>query len=120
MEKLSQEKLKKRVTVNWEMLLLVVIVLGFSIVVGSINPVFWSVDNFRTILHQYSAVGVAAVGMTLVIISGGIDLSAGWSIALGAVTMGAAYQATQSPVAGMLAAVAICTGVGALKTGMAW
>ncbi|MBC5648538.1 ABC transporter permease [Christensenella tenuis] len=115
MEKLSQEKLKKRVTVNWEMLLLVVIVLGFSIVVGSINPVFWSVDNFRTILHQYSAVGVAAVGMTLVIISGGIDLSAGWSIALGAVTMGAAYQATQSPVAGMLAAVAICTGVGALN-----
>ena len=115
MEKLSRGILKKRVTVNWEMLLLIVIVLGFSIIVGSMNPIFWSADNFRTILHQYSAVGVAAVGMTFVIISGGIDLSAGWSIALGAVTMGAAYQATGNPAAGMLAAIAICTGVGALN-----
>lgn len=115
MEHLSQKKYQKRISINWEMILLIGIVLGFCLVVGGVNPVFWTPENFRTILHQYAAPGVAAVGMTLVIISGGIDLSAGWSIALGAVTMGAAYQATGSAAAGMLAAIAICMGIGALN-----
>src|SRR5437868_1225103 len=35
---------------------------------------FVSIDNLRTILVQTSTVAVAALGMTLVIIAGGIDL----------------------------------------------
>ena len=43
---------------------------------------FWSVLNGRTILVQTSTVAVAALGMTLVIIAGGIDLAAGTAVAL--------------------------------------
>ncbi len=39
--------------------------------------VFLTADNFRLILYQISVNGVLAVGMTLVVISGGIDLSVG-------------------------------------------
>ena len=39
--------------------------------------VFLTADNFLLILHQIAVNGVLAVGMTLVVISGGIDLSVG-------------------------------------------
>jgi len=39
--------------------------------------VFLAADNFRLILYQISVNGILAVGMTLVVISGGIDLSVG-------------------------------------------
>jgi len=46
---------------------------------------FSSFDNIKTILIQTVVVGVAALGMTLVIISAGIDLSVGSQVALATV-----------------------------------
>lgn len=43
---------------------------------------FLSVNTFRSTLNQMVAVGIAAMGMTLIIISGGIDLSVGSVMAL--------------------------------------
>ena len=47
---------------------------------------FVTVPNTRIMLLQTTIVGVAALGATLVIVSGGIDLSVGSFIALGTVT----------------------------------
>ena len=41
------------------------------------SPVFLSSRNMINILYQISALGVIAVGQTMVIITGGIDLSVG-------------------------------------------
>jgi len=46
---------------------------------------FLSVYNFQTIAAQTVIVGLGALGMTFVIVSGGIDLSVGASIALSSV-----------------------------------
>jgi len=46
---------------------------------------FHTLYNTKTILTQAVIVGIAALGMTVIIISGGIDLSAGSLIALGTV-----------------------------------
>ncbi len=46
------------------------------------NDTFLSKQNFRTITVSTATVAVAALGMTVVIIAGGIDLSAGSAIAL--------------------------------------
>lgn len=43
---------------------------------------FSTIRNFRTISAQTATVAVAALGMTVVIIAGGIDLSAGTALAL--------------------------------------
>lgn len=43
---------------------------------------FWTQQNFRTIAVSTATVAVAALGMTVVIIAGGIDLSTGTAIAL--------------------------------------
>lgn len=48
---------------------------------------FHSVRNLETIARQTAIVGMAALGMTLVIISGGIDLSVGSVVALGTVVI---------------------------------
>ncbi len=51
-------------------------------------PEFHSLYNFKLILSQTVIFGTAALGMTLVIISGGIDLSVGSLVALGTVITG--------------------------------
>ena len=46
---------------------------------------FLSVQNLKTILKQTVIVGIGALAMTMIIVSGGIDLSAGSVVALAAV-----------------------------------
>lgn len=48
---------------------------------------FFTVGNFELILRQTAVVGIAALGMTLIIIAGGIDLSVGSAIAVVCVTV---------------------------------
>lgn len=46
------------------------------------SPRFFAVDNFLNVLLQIAMNGILAVGMTLVVVSGGIDLSIGSLLAL--------------------------------------
>ena len=55
----------------------------FFVIIGP--PSFSSARNLETIARQTAIVGTAALGMTLVIISGGIDLSVGSVVALATV-----------------------------------
>src|SRR5262249_9591544 len=49
---------------------------------------FLSVANFKTILSQTVIVAIGALGMTMIIVSGGIDLSVGSVVALSCVVGG--------------------------------
>ncbi len=69
----------------------------------------WVKNNFLTILQQASAIGVVTVGVTFVIIGGGIDLSVGAIIALAGVW--ATTLATQSYGAGGMIFTAIVVGI---------
>lgn len=71
----------------------------------------WVVNNMLVILQQAAAIGVVTVGMTFVIIGGGIDLSVGALIALAGVW--ATTVATQSFGAGGMIFTAIAVGIGA-------
>lgn len=54
-------------------------------VMAILSPVFLKTSNLLNILRQTSVNGIIAVGMTLVILTGGIDLSVGSVLALSAV-----------------------------------
>lgn len=72
---------------------------------------FATVDNLQLILLQTAVVGVAAIGTTLVIISGGIDLSVGSNIALCSIVVAKILNANMSPALaclGGIAAGALC------------
>ncbi len=58
-----------------------------SILMGFASDNFFSVDNLLNVLRQVSIVGILAVGMTFVILTGGIDLSVGAVMALAGTLM---------------------------------
>lgn len=43
--------------------------------IGAVNPAFWSADNLFSLLRSNVVVGVMALGLLVVMISGGIDVS---------------------------------------------
>lgn len=86
-------------------------------IVSTLSPNFFTVNNLFNILQQTSVNAIMAVGMTLVILTSGIDLSVGSLLALtGAVaaSMVSADVNALVAVAGALAlgaAIGACTGV---------
>lgn len=60
---------------------LLILIAGLSL----LSPNFLSLSNFLDIARVVSIIGIMAVGMTLVILTGGIDLSVGATFALAAV-----------------------------------
>jgi fructose transport system permease protein len=56
-------------------------------VFGATTEQFFSGQNFSLILQQVMVVGVIAIGQTLIILTGGIDLSCGMVMALGNIVM---------------------------------
>mgnify|MGYP001586814525 CR=1 FL=1 len=68
-----------------------------------IYPRFLELGNLSIVLSQYAPLGVVAVGMTLVIIAGGFDLSVGAIFATGATTAAALAPQYGVPTAFVLA-----------------
>lgn len=58
------------------------------IMFGLIAPRFFTVKNFQNIMSNASYIGIIAVGMTFVLLTGGIDLSVGSTMYLSAVVCG--------------------------------
>lgn len=84
--------------------------LGLLFVIGLFSALvpeaFPTLYNFRTVGTQTVVVGLGAVGMIFVIVSGGIDLSIGSVIALASVAAAAALDAGWPAAAAILAALA--------------
>lgn len=78
-----ENKKKPLISKEWLIEQKSLIALIFLIVVVSfLNPNFFTVDNILNILRQTSVSAIIAVGMTLVILTAGIDLSVGSVLAL--------------------------------------
>jgi ribose/xylose/arabinose/galactoside ABC-type transport system permease subunit len=92
-------------------LLLVLAVFSVADYARSINrgkkSTFASEATAQKVLRDASQVGVAALGMTLIIIAGGIDLSAGATISLCATVTAWFFRENYSPAVGVAAAVLI-------------
>lgn len=62
---------------------LIIAIIIFSLIVGFINPAFFAPSNwFNNIMGNNVYFGLLAIGMTFVILIGGIDLSVGSGLAL--------------------------------------
>jgi ribose transport system permease protein len=105
---------------------------AFSRLVGSAGPLiglaavcilfgalryqtFVTFDNLAIILQQTAVIGIAALGMTLIIIAGGIDLSVGSIIALGTVVIALLIQRGWSPAVAAVCGIAVCSACGAFS-----
>lgn len=89
------------------------------IVFGLLRPqTFLTWGNFEVMLLQTAVVGTAALGMTLIIISGGIDLSVGANIALCTVAVALLLTAGAPPLVAALGGVAMGAANGLLIGGI--
>jgi len=87
MEKTKAPRLKPRVNVKslfreWGLIFIILIIV---IIASTQRPAFLSGKNLINILRSYSTYGIAALGMALTIIGGGMDLSIGSTVSLSAV-----------------------------------
>jgi len=81
-----------------------------------VSPTFRTADNAVNILRQVAVNGVIAIGMTLVIMTGGIDLTVGSLIAVSGVVTGSLLVKDPTNVVGAVAAgILICGVFGAMN-----
>ena len=71
-------------------------------------------QNLLTMSRQTVVVAICALGMTLVIVTGGIDLSTGSLVALTTVIVAKLLKSGSSPVVAVAVAIAVATGIGAI------
>ena len=57
--------------------LLALVIFGIIIIIASINPKFIAITNLITVFQQISVLGILTMAMSILLISGGIDLSIG-------------------------------------------
>lgn len=91
---------------NWigPILGLLLVILIFSVLMDSPGR-YLSPFNLRIVLAQTVIVAIGAIGMTLIIISGGIDLSVGSVIALTGVIVALGLNAGMSPATAVAAGI---------------
>ena len=73
------------------------------VVMSQISNVFFTEDNFFNVTRNFAFIGIIAIGMTAVIITGGIDLSVGSIVGLSGIVTGMVLNAGHSVWAGIVA-----------------
>ena len=85
------------------------------IVITILNPSFMTTDNILNILRQVSISALIAFGMTFVILTGGIDLSVGSTLALTGAVAATMLASGIDPVLTILAALLLGAILGAVN-----
>ncbi len=87
------------------MMALVVVLMAL---LSGLSPHFFTTHNLLNLMDQTVVLGIVAVGATLVILTGGIDLSVGSVLGMSGIVFGLSFQ-----VVGFYPAVLLCLLVGA-------
>lgn len=105
------EKLKEIKTIASLVLAIVVLWIVFSI----LSPYFFTVNNINNLLKYSSVDGIAAAGILIVMIAGGLDLSIGSVVALTGMLVGKVMLFVDAWWVGILAGMVVGIACGALN-----
>lgn len=100
---------KKSIKEILNSLTLVLIILGLGVVLSIASPNFLKTTNILNILRQVSINGILAIGMSLVCLTGGIDLSVGSIVAFAGILTAGMLNNTSLPIF-VIALIAIAVG----------
>src|SRR5258706_7287879 len=107
----DQSLVRKWLTILGPFLGLLFVIVTFAVLTGSPEK-YLSPFNIRVVLSQTVIVAIGAIGMTMIIISGGIDLSVGSNIALSGVVTAIGINAGFDPFIAVIAGVIVGAMVG--------
>jgi ribose/xylose/arabinose/galactoside ABC-type transport system permease subunit len=93
----------------------VVVAVTLFIVFGLTSSTFLEVENLRNILIQITVIGVVAIGETVVMLMGALDLSVGANLLFGSAIAANLAASHHSLILALPVAVLACAGIGALN-----
>ncbi len=105
---------------------LVAVILAICAVMSFASPYFLTWSNFRAMLLSFAIDGIVAVGMTILLIVGGIDLSVGSVVCLAMVVAGKLFLLGMNPWLAAMFGVAsgslvgVCLAVSVTVVGLGW
>ena len=70
---------------------LIAIILALCVIMSFASPHFLTLGNFRAMLMSFSVEGIVVVGMTILLIVGGIDLAVGSVVCFAMVLAGSLF-----------------------------
>lgn len=114
---------KKATTVNgswykkltWENFGVPIAIVVLIILTGSLRPMFFRSENIFNILRQISALSLVAFAMTLILISGGIDLSPASTVALVSIVAALIIKSTNNVLLAVIAGLGTGIACGVLN-----
>lgn len=106
---------KTRLSWLWSEYSVIIAFIIIFIASAILSPRFLDLNNQLNILMQVSIIGIIAMGMTVVMLSGGIDLSVGSVLALAGVISVLALNASGSILVGILTALLVGSFAGFLN-----
>jgi ribose transport system permease protein len=93
---------------------LVLVILTLFVIMSFASPYFLTWENIRAMTMAFAVEGIVVVGMTILLISGGIDLSVGSVVAFAMVIAGWLFLQGMDPWLASGIAIAASAGIGAL------
>lgn len=75
-----------------------ILFVSIFVIFGVLSPKFFKYDNFESIAISASYIGIVAIGMTFVLLTGGIDLSVGSNMFLSASIAGILIRDLNCPI----------------------
>ncbi|WP_433136002.1 ABC transporter permease [Actinomadura nitritigenes] len=97
---------------------LLVVFLLLCVVASILAPEFLTTRNIANLLQQSSLTGIVAIGMTMVILTAGIDLSVGSTAAFAGMTVAVLMSDGWPPVLAVLVSLAAGAAAGAVMGGL--
>jgi len=102
---------------TWSRLGLPAVIVLIALTFSVLNPNFYSAVNLRNVARQSAILSLTACGQTMVVLSGGFDLSVG--MVMGLISVADSLVMVETGLwTGMLAGVLMGAGIGAINGGM--
>jgi ribose transport system permease protein len=111
--------LRDRVVQYRPQLTLAAVITVLMVVTATQSDVFFTWQNFENVLVQVAVVGILAAGTTMLMVSGGIDLSIGSSLSFSALIMADLMAHGASAGLAVLVGIGVAMGVGLVNGGLA-
>ncbi len=93
---------------------LILIIIGVCILMNFLSPYFMTWNNWKAIFLSFATEGIVVVGMTVMLVLGGIDLSVGAVMCLAMCIAGKLFLLGVDPWLASIIALVITGGIGAI------
>jgi ribose transport system permease protein len=86
---------------------ILIIVAFIGVIIGIFSPYFFTTGNLMGIAKSFSTTAIISIGMTMVIITGGIDLSVGSVLGLSSLLVAISFENKLPPIVCILVGLSV-------------